>query len=97
MTDDGTSLLSWLHPEPDPASLIPIDDDDDVSIHSGQAKAGEFYSNANAFLPLKRTSTRKCPMRNIMTLKVVLRNSSTFSLNSHILQTLMSDLIHHSI
>jgi len=28
---------------------MPIDDDDDITIHSGQAKAGEFYANANTF------------------------------------------------
>jgi len=49
MTDDGASLLSRLHPEPNPASLMPIDDDNVVSIHLEQAEAGEFYSDANAF------------------------------------------------
>jgi len=49
MTDDGASLLSRLHAEPDLASLMPIDDDNVVSINSGQAEAGEFYSDANAF------------------------------------------------
>jgi len=32
---------------------MPIDDDDVVSIHSGQAKASEFYSDANAFFATK--------------------------------------------
>jgi len=49
MTNDGTSILSWLHPEPSPASLMPIDNNDVISIHSGQAKASEFYADAKAF------------------------------------------------
>ena len=49
MINDDTTLLFQLHPEPLPASLMPIDDEDIVSIHSGQAEAGEFYTNAEAF------------------------------------------------
>ena len=49
MTDDGTSLLSQLHPKPSPASEMPIGNEDIIFIHSGQAEAGKFYTNANTF------------------------------------------------
>jgi len=49
ITDDGIFLLFQLHPEPDQAFLMPINDDDVVSIRSGQAEAGEYYPNANDF------------------------------------------------
>jgi len=62
MTDDGASLLSQLHAEPDPASLMPIDDDNVVSIHSGQAEAGEFYSDANAFFATEEDLYEELPM-----------------------------------
>ena len=63
MTDDGASLLSRLHPEPDPASLMPIDDDDVVSINSGQAEAGEFYSDANAFFTAEEDLYEEMPYK----------------------------------
>jgi len=53
MTDGGAFLLSQLHPEPDLTTLMYIDDDDIISIHSGQAEASEFYSDANAFFAAK--------------------------------------------
>jgi len=53
MTDNGTSLLSRLHPEPVLASLMSIDNDNDISINSGQAEAGEFYSDTNTFFATK--------------------------------------------
>ena len=49
ITNDGTSLLTQLHPEPSLASLMPINDNNVIFIHFGQAEAGEFYANANAF------------------------------------------------
>ena len=63
MTNDGTSLLSRLHPEPDPASLMPIYDNDVVSINSGQAEAGEFYSNANTFFTTKEDLYEEMPYK----------------------------------
>jgi len=69
MTDDGASLLSRLHPEPDPASLMPIDDDDVVSINSGQAEAGEFYSDANAFFATKENLYEEMPYKEYYDLK----------------------------
>ena len=32
---------------------MPIDNDDVVSVNSGQAEAGEFYSDANAFFAVE--------------------------------------------
>jgi len=61
MTDDGASLLSRLHPEPDLASLMPIDNVDVISIHSGQAKAGEFYSNTNTFFTEEEDQYEEMP------------------------------------
>jgi len=58
MINDDTTLLFQLHPEPLPASLMPIDDEDIVSIHSGQAEAGEFYTNAEAFYEKGNTIQR---------------------------------------
>ena len=62
MTDDGAFLLSRLHPEPNPASLMPIDNDDVVSINLGQAEAGEFYSDANAFFTAEEDLYEELPM-----------------------------------
>jgi len=62
MTNNGASLLSWLHPQPDPASLMPIDDNDVVSIHLGQAEAGEFYSDANAFFTAEEDLYEELPI-----------------------------------
>ena len=61
MTDDGTSLLSQLHPEPDLESLMPIDNDDVVSINLGQAEASEFYSDANAFFATEKDLYEEMP------------------------------------
>ena len=62
MTNDGASLLSWLYPEPTSASLMPIDDNDVISIHSGQARAGEFYPNADTFYAAKEDLYKELPM-----------------------------------
>ena len=59
MIDNSASLLSWLHPEPILASLMSINNNDIVSIHSGQAEAGEFYSNANAFFAVEENLYEK--------------------------------------
>jgi len=69
MTNDGASLLSQLHPEPDPASLMPIDNNDIVSINSGQAEAGEFYSNANTFFTTKGDLYEEMPYEEYYDLK----------------------------
>jgi len=61
MTNNGASLLSQLHPEPDLASLMPIDDDNVISINSGQAEAGEFYSDANAFFTTEEDLYEEMP------------------------------------
>ncbi|KAI9571876.1 hypothetical protein HD554DRAFT_2168647 [Boletus coccyginus] len=45
MKDDSSSLLNHLYQFIKPATLIQIDDEDAVFIHSGQAEAGEFYTN----------------------------------------------------
>jgi len=62
MTDDGASLLSWLHPEPTLASLMPIDNDNDISIHSEQAEAGEFYPDANTFFTAEKDLYEELPL-----------------------------------
>ena len=45
MANNSTLLLSCLHPEP----IMPINDNNDIYIHSGQAETGEFYADANIF------------------------------------------------
>jgi len=69
MTDDGTSLLSQLHPESDLASLMSINDVVVVSINSGQAEAGEFYSNANTFFTTKEALYGEIPYKKYYDLK----------------------------
>ena len=69
MTDNGTFLLSWLHPEPDLASLMPIDDNDVISINSGQAEASEFYSDANAFFATEEDLYEEMPYKEYYDLK----------------------------
>jgi len=68
MTDDSVSLTQ-LHPEPDPASLMPIDDDDVISINLGQAEAGEFYSNTNAFFAAEEDLYEEMPYEEYYDLK----------------------------
>jgi len=41
---------------------MPIDDDNNVSINSGQAEAGEFYSNANDFFTAEEDLYEELPM-----------------------------------
>ena len=41
---------------------MPIDDDDVVSINSGQAEASEFYSNVNAFFAAKEDLYEELPI-----------------------------------
>ena len=40
---------------------MPIDDDDDVSINLEQAKAGEFYSDANVFIAKEEDQYEEMP------------------------------------
>ena len=63
MINDGALLLSQLHPEPDPASLMPIDDDNVIFIHLEQAEAGEFYSDANAFFATEEDLYEEMPYK----------------------------------
>jgi len=62
MTDDGTSLLFRLHPDPTLASLMPIDNDNVISIHSGQAEAGKFYPNTKTFYATEEDLYEELPM-----------------------------------
>ena len=69
MTDNGTFLPSPLHPESDLASLMPIDNDNVVSITLGQAEAGEFYSDANAFFAEEKDQYKEMPYKEYYNLK----------------------------
>jgi len=48
---------------------MPIDDNDVVSINLGQAEAGEFYSNANAFFATKEDLYEEMPYEEYYDLK----------------------------
>ncbi|KAI9464154.1 hypothetical protein HD554DRAFT_2175206 [Boletus coccyginus] len=49
MEDNLSSLLNCLYQPIEPAVLIQVDDEDFISIHSGQAEAGEFYTIQDNF------------------------------------------------
>ena len=96
----GHSLLSWLHLEPDLASLMPIDDNEVIFIHLGQAEAGEFYSNANTFFTEEEDIYKEMLYEEYYDLKGGIQVCSFSVHTSHsscISQTLISNFIRHNM
>jgi len=88
MINNSTSHLSQLHPEPTQASLMPIDDNNVVSIHSGQAKASKFYSDANTFFTAEEDLYEEMPYKEYYDLEGGAEEDKyIFSLSMHLTDT----------